>query len=97
MEEAKFILIEETEEPNYNMVINGQPQMQKGIALNCPKCKGRLFFFFTQKTLEESMVEVYNYFDKIKDKLVDVKYCSKCGQKILFPTIEDGEVVKGEE
>ena len=48
MEEAKFVLIEEAEEPNYNMVMNGQPQMQKGIAVNCPRCDGRLFFFFTQ-------------------------------------------------
>ena len=96
--ESKLVLIEETENENYNMVVNGVPMMEKGIGIKCPNCKRTLFFFPTQEKVEDALSLIYKQLDKSKDQLEkDLKYCGSCGEKLMFPSIVDGEVVKEEQ
>ena len=98
MEERLPVLIENVmgEDPNFTM--NGKPAMRSGIGVICPKCKKPLYFFPIQEKVEEVIPSIYKYFDDVKEHLKeDANYCAKCGQKILFPSLLDGEIVKEEQ
>ena len=98
MEERKLVLIENImgEDPNFTM--NGQPAMRSGIGILCPNCKKPLYFCPIQEKVEEVIPSIYKYFDDVKEQLKeDANYCAKCGQKILFPSLLDGEIVKEEQ
>lgn len=92
---SKVVLIKEVSiSSSQQIVINGvvqEPQKIKVPVLCCPSC-GRVLVQFEMGT---SNIDVYNYIQNNYDNInQSMAYCSTCGQKLLYPTFIEGEIIK---
>lgn len=74
----KTLKIEQKENPNQYVIVNGQPQPSVMTCMCCPTC-GEVIYNLGQKYSE---AQVYKLIYSEQLDLSRIKYCPKCGQRV---------------
>lgn len=68
---------------NQTIIINGIPQVMENTVLYCDSCK-KVVQQFEQFISIKDVIKILEHNPDIQE---NIKYCSKCGKKLIYPTL----------